>query len=129
MLKLNLKGKKKTAILKDPESKKVFRKASFEMKVVGKSQIQATKRNQYTLTLEVTDPIVKPYVTLDEDSHDTKELADIFERKVTKNQYSKSILGDYLNIFLYRANRGSNWYFTYSSLKNKKPIKRGIELK
>jgi hypothetical protein len=129
MLNLNLRERKKTEIIKDEKSKKLFRKASFRMKVVGKSQTQPAKRNQYFLTLEVIDFAVQQYTRVDEESQDIKELSDIFERKVTKRQYSRFGLGDYLNVRLYRANRGTNWYFTYSSLKNKKPTKSGLELR
>ena len=129
MFKLRLKERKRTEVLKDEESEKIFRKAHFKMKVVGKSQIQALKRNKYSFNLEVIDPDVKSYTKVDEESQDIKNFSDIFERKVTKRQYSRSNLGNYVNVFLYRANRGSNWYFSFASMKNRKSTKSGIELK
>ena len=129
MLKLKLRRKKKATWLKDKETGKKFKKSDFNLKIIGKSQDKNRSNNPlYFMTFQFVD-LVLPYLRNDAESGDEKEIYPLFSRIVSKNIFSRLSIGDPATASLYMSHRGRNWYFSFSSLKNMRDYKRGIELK
>ncbi len=129
MLKVKLKKSKRVDWFEDEEYGITFKRASFKLRVIGKGQ-DKTKVNKpvYKMTFRFLDP-VQPYIRTDSDSGAEKELSPLFTRIVSKNAFSRLSVGSSASAYLYMPYKGRNWYFSFSSLKNRRDYKRGIELK